>query len=72
MNYTMNISNILNHYIENNYINFDNKITYDEILLLNDTIKARKYKIDVINVPKDFKYMDIIKDIFNDSKINIY
>ena len=68
----MDISNLLNNYIENNYINFDNKISYDEILLLCDILKIRKYKIDVINVPKDFKYMDIIKDIFNDSKINIY
>jgi len=63
--YTMDLSDLINYYIENNYINLDNIITLDELLLLFTTIKDRKYNIDVINIPKDFKYTEIIKAHFN-------
>jgi len=40
----MDLSDLINYYIENNYINLD------------AIIKDRKYNIDVINIPEDFKY----------------
>jgi len=61
----MDVSDLINYYIENNYINLDNIITLDELLLLSTTIKDRKYNIDVINIPKDFAYTEIIKAHFN-------
>ena len=67
----MDLSDLMNHYIENNYINLDMTITLDELLLLFTTIKDRKYNIDVINIPKDFKYTEIIKDYFNYSHLII-
>ena len=41
----MDLSDLINYYIENNYINLDMTITLDELLLLFTTIKNRKYKL---------------------------
>lgn len=61
----MELTDLINYYIENDYINLDNIITLDELLLLFSTIKDRKYNITVINIPSNFKYTEIIETHFN-------
>jgi hypothetical protein len=55
------INNLLNYYIENDHLNLTNNITKDDLILLLDNIKKYNIIINKINIPEDFKYMDIIK-----------
>ncbi len=56
-----NINNLLNYYVENDHLNLNNNITKDELILLLDAINEYKIIINKINIPADFKYLDIIK-----------
>ncbi len=55
------INNLLNFYIENDNINLTNNISKDDLLLLLENIKKYNIIINKINIPNNFKFIDIIK-----------
>ena len=65
------INNLLNYYIENNYLNLNNSIELDDLNLLINSIDKYAIIINHINVPRDFKYMDLIKKKFDTCGNNI-
>ena len=56
------INNLLNYYIENDYLNLNNNINLYDLNLLIDSINKHDIIIKNINIPKDFKYYDLIKE----------
>ena len=52
-----NLNNLMNYYIENDYLNLTNNINYDDLILLINGIKKYNIIITTINVPSDFKYL---------------
>jgi hypothetical protein len=64
------INNLLNYYIENDYLNLNNNITLDDVNLLIDSINKYNIIINNINIPKDFKYYDLIKEKLNNTVVN--
>ena len=66
-----NINILLNYYIQNDYLNLTNNIIYEDLVLLISYIDKLQIKINNINVPKNFKYIDLIKEKFSDTKLNI-
>jgi hypothetical protein len=66
-----NINILLNYYIQNDYLNLTNNIIYEDLVLLISYIDKLQIKINNINVPKNFKYIDLIKEKFIDIKLNI-
>jgi hypothetical protein len=67
----MSVNLLLNYYLENDYLNLTNNINLDELLLLIESIKKYNIIIHCINIPNEFRYIDIIKKHFNDVKIII-
>ncbi len=63
------INNLLNYYLENDYLNLNNNINLDDLTLLIDNIKKYNIIINCINIPNGFQYMDIIKENFNKIEI---
>ena len=65
------LNNLLNYYIENSYLNLNNNIELNDLYLLIDSIKKYNIIITHINIPDDFKYLDIIKEKFINQNIII-
>ncbi len=63
------INNLLNYYLENDYLNLNNNINLDDLTLLIHNIKKYNIIINCINIPNGFQYMDIIKENFNKIEI---
>jgi hypothetical protein len=55
----------LNYYIENDHLNLNNNITYDNLILLLDSCKKYNIVINKINIPEDFKYKEILLKSLN-------
>jgi hypothetical protein len=66
------INNLLNYYIENDYLNLNNNITLDDLNLLIDSINKFNIIIKNINIPKDFKYINLIKEKYVNINIKEY
>jgi hypothetical protein len=60
-----NINILLNYYIENDHLNLNNNITYDNLILLLDSCKKYNIVINKINIPEDFKYKEILLKSLN-------
>jgi hypothetical protein len=67
-----NLNILLNYYIQNSYLNLTNTITNNDLILLLNEIKKLNIHISHINIPKNFKYIDIIKEYLDNAKINNY
>jgi hypothetical protein len=67
-----NLNNLLNYYIQNDYLNINNNITYDELKLLIESIIKYDIKINIINIPEQFKYIDYITTLNTSIKIKLY
>ena len=65
-----NINNIINYYIENDHLNLNNNISIDDLIILINSIHQLNIIINVINIPINFKYNDIVKEHFSNIKIN--
>ncbi len=65
------INLLLNYYLENSYINLNNNIEPDDLNLLIESIEKYNINIICINVPKDFKYLNILLKKYN-KKIIIF
>ncbi len=63
------INNLLNYYIENDYLNLNNNIKLDDLNLLIDSINKYNIIIKNINIPTDFKYYDLIKEKLNNTNV---
>jgi hypothetical protein len=66
------INNLLNYYIENDYLNLNNNITLDDLNLLIDSINKFNIIIKNINIPINFKYIDLIKEKYVNINIKEY
>jgi len=66
------INNLLNYYIENDYLNLNNNINLDDLNLLIDSINKYNIIIKNINIPKDFKHIDLIKEKYININIKEY
>ena len=66
------INNLLNYYIENDYLNLNNNIKLDDLNLLIDSINKYNIIIKNINIPKDFKYDDLIKEKLNYERLKTF
>ena len=60
----MKLINLINYYIQNDYINMDNKITDSQIKELLEELKKRNRNIIYCNIPNDFKHNDLVKLYF--------
>ncbi len=67
-----NINTLLNYYIENSYLNLNNNISIEDLNLLLDSINKFNIIITIINIPNNFKYYNVIQQLGNKFKINIY
>ena len=65
------INILLNYYIENDYLNLNNNIELSDLELLLHNINKFKITINYVNIPINFKYLDIIKKELSNSKIII-
>jgi hypothetical protein len=65
-----NINILLNYYIENDHLNLNNNITYDNLILLLDSCKKYNIVINKINIPEDFKYKDILLESFKNGYLS--
>ncbi len=66
------INLLLNYYIENSYLNLNNNISNEDIINLINSIKAYKINITNINIPNNFKYLELIYKEFNNTTINFF
>lgn len=66
------INILLNYYLENSYLNLNNNISNEDIINLIDSIKTYKITITNINIPNDFKYLDLIYQQFKNVTINFF
>lgn len=64
-----NVNILLNYYLENDYLNLTNSISSDDLILLIDKLKSYFITINCITIPKEFKYMNIINEHFNNVQI---
>jgi hypothetical protein len=64
-----NINILLNYYLENSYLNLNNSIQIDQLNLLLESISKYNIVITNINVPKDFKFINLIKNKFKEQII---
>ncbi len=67
-----NINILLNYYIENSYLNLNNNISIEDLNLLIENINKFNIIITIINIPNNFKYYNVIQQLGNKFKINIY
>ena len=63
------INYLLNYYIQNDYLNLTNNIELNDLELLLDSIKKYNIIINYVNIPHDFKYLDIINKKISNIKI---
>ncbi len=63
------INLLLNYYIENSYLNLNNNIELSDLELLLDSITKYNIIINCINIPNNFKYLDLIKEKYNNIQI---
>jgi poly-D-alanine transfer protein DltD len=66
------INLLLNYYIENSYLNLNNNIELSDLQLLLDSISKYNIIINCINIPSNFKYLDLIKEKYNNIEIKQY
>ncbi len=69
LNFSNPKSILLNYYIENDHINLNNNISQENLIILIHYIKQFNIIINVINIPNNFKYNDIINHNFSNIKI---
>ncbi len=66
------INILLNYYIVNSYLNLINNISNEDIINLINSIKAYKINITNINIPNNFKYLELIYKEFNNTTFNFF
>ena len=67
----LNINNIINYYIENDHLNLNNNISIDDLKILINCIHQFNIIINIVNIPINFKYYNIVYDNFSNIKINV-
>ncbi len=67
-----NMSLLINYHVENSYLNLTNTISKENLIDLLDNIKKYNIIITNVNIPKEFKYIDIVKEKTNDLIISYY
>jgi hypothetical protein len=66
------MSLLINYHVENSYLNLTNTISKENLIDLLDNIKKYNIIITNVNIPKEFKYIDIVKEKTNDLIISYY
>ncbi len=61
----MNDENLINYYVQNDYLNLTNSITKDELIKLIELTLELGITLKICTIPKDFKHIDIIKKYYS-------